>query len=90
MLHIFIFSSWTHKLGMPIKAKILFKLLSDLHFGTETKPRKCKFAIKFLVGDYVIRPNFGSQNENLDMAAKDLWGGNFCIKCLKRPKEPSS
>jgi len=44
-------------------------LASDLHFRTETRPGKRESAIKILVGDYVISPNFGSQNEILDMAA---------------------
>ena len=60
---------------MPVRAGNLKILPSDLHFRTKTKPGKRKSAIKILVGDYVISPNFRSQNEKLDMAAKGLWGG---------------
>jgi hypothetical protein len=54
---------------MPVRAGNLKIWPSDLHFRTETRPGKRESAIKFLVGDYVISPNFGSQKEILDMAA---------------------
>lgn len=55
---------------MPVSAGNLKILPSDLHFRTETKPEKHKSAIKVLVGDYVISPNFGLQIKILDMAAR--------------------
>ena len=62
-------------------------MASDLHFRTETRPGKRESAIKILVGDYVISPNFGSQNEILDMAAGPRKDSYWFVNRISKRRE---